>query len=102
MMSCLSVVIHDLDLSWSLISPHETDTELIVDPDTVLPGTIADERLQPISRWRTEKVQRYCGVKHLQFAFSCVSEICKPRNALPLVKGLGIFALEAKYHGDTL
>jgi hypothetical protein len=37
----LLMVVHNLDPVSVAVAPHETDTPLIVNPDTVLPGPIA-------------------------------------------------------------
>jgi len=45
----LSVIVNDLDLLWPSIGPHEADPPLVVDSDAVLPGSIAFQRLKPIT-----------------------------------------------------
>ena len=45
------MVVHDLYLRIA-VRPDEADAELVVDPDTILPGPIAFERFQPVSRER--------------------------------------------------
>jgi hypothetical protein len=48
------MVIYDLYSMCIAVRPGEADSELIVDPDTVLPGPIAFEGFQPVPRQRRE------------------------------------------------
>jgi hypothetical protein len=43
------MVVDDFDIGWSFLFPFEADSELVVDPDAVLTGTLAFERLQSIA-----------------------------------------------------
>ena len=43
------LVVDDLDVPQAVISPTKADSPLIVDPDTVLPASIAAEFLQPVT-----------------------------------------------------
>src|SRR6266853_2651744 len=61
------VVVGDLDVSWSLLGPDETHSELIVDPERVLSITILAQRLKPISRRRAQVIQVNRRVKIAQF-----------------------------------
>jgi hypothetical protein len=44
----LSVVVRDLDIVSTVVGPDEADPVLVVDPDRVLPGMIADQLLQAV------------------------------------------------------
>jgi hypothetical protein len=46
------------------ISPRETYSPLVVDPDAELAFPIAFEFLQPIRRWHPKIRKRRCRVKH--------------------------------------
>ena len=61
------MVVGDLDVSWSLLGPNETYSELIVDPDRVLSLPIPSQRLKPISRRRAQIIQVSRSVKIAQF-----------------------------------
>jgi hypothetical protein len=50
------VIVRDLDVSRPLPGPHETGAVLAVDPDRVLPGTVADQLLQSVSWWDAKVV----------------------------------------------
>ena len=45
-----SMVVRDLDVPCFAIAPSETDTPLIVDPNAVLPASVAPQRLKTIAR----------------------------------------------------
>jgi hypothetical protein len=53
------VIVNDLHLLWPSIRPHEADPPLVVDSDAVLPGAIALESFQPVSRWETKIVELF-------------------------------------------
>jgi hypothetical protein len=48
------MVIDNLDRISIAVFPNETDTPLIIDPDTVLSFSRSFQRLKPIGRWHTE------------------------------------------------
>jgi hypothetical protein len=52
------VVIGDLNLVHSIVLPDKADAVLIVDPYAVLSVPIALQSLQPVSRRRTQVVER--------------------------------------------
>jgi hypothetical protein len=45
------VIIGDFDFVGIAILPPETDPVLVIDPDTVLSGSIRSQALQPVSGW---------------------------------------------------
>src|SRR5664279_4463625 len=61
-----SMIIHDLDRVGVTVLPLETDTPAIVDPDTVLPQSVADQELEMVSRNRCEIGQRSRSVHMIQ------------------------------------
>jgi hypothetical protein len=67
-MGHLPVVVCDLDLIRTLIGPDEADPILVVDPDAVLPSTVAGERFQSIPGRNTEIVEPGNRVEILEFA----------------------------------
>lgn len=76
--------------------PAEADPPLIIDPDTVLPGSIALELLQTIARWRPEILELLRGVEHHELSehemqelggkapdpFRCVADVGPRTNRL--------------------
>jgi hypothetical protein len=55
------VVVNDLNLLGAGVGPHEADPPLVIDPDAVLPDTIALERLESVARWDPKIVEHLCG-----------------------------------------
>ena len=47
----------DLHIVGIAATPPETDAPLIIDPDTVLTGSVTFQRFQPIARRDTQKVE---------------------------------------------
>lgn len=47
--------------------PDEADAPLVVDPDAVLPGSVAPERFQLVTRRYLEFIQLSCGIQHQKF-----------------------------------
>src|SRR3990170_2751997 len=66
----LRVIVCDLDVIGVPLLPAETDSPLVVDPDTVPSLTIARELRQPIYWWDAEIFQRFGGIEHSQFPLS--------------------------------
>src|SRR4051812_16942812 len=82
------VVIGDLDLFRSFLSPNEAHPELIVDPDRVLPGPILGQSLKPVSRRRAQVVQIYCSIEIPKLSAGHLHEVgWKPFRALALIDG---------------
>ena len=51
------MVVNDLNPFWTSVAPPEADTPLIIDSDTVLPGTNAEQTLEAIARRDPEVLQ---------------------------------------------
>ena len=52
-----SMVVHDIDLKGVPVLPAKADSPLVVDPDAVLPASIAAEFLQPVAERHAKIVQ---------------------------------------------
>ena len=63
------MVIDDLDIKYVAILELETDTPLVVNPDTVLPLAITTQGFQPVARRCSQEVQRGGGIQLRQLAF---------------------------------
>ncbi len=63
-----SVIVHNLHGAGSGFGPDKADPPLVIDADAPLSSPIAFQRLQPISRWRSQKVQRLCCIQHRQLS----------------------------------
>jgi len=62
------MIVHDLHVIGVAVSPDEAQAPLVVDADTVLSGTVTAERLQLISRRRTQFRKFLRGSEDAQFA----------------------------------
>ena len=58
------MIVNDLYLLWPSVSPHEADPPLVIDPDAVLSGSVAFERLEPVS-WRQPQILQGVSGSHL-------------------------------------
>lgn len=43
------MIIHNLNFVRAIVTPHETDTPLLIDPDAVLPCAVSMQRFQAIT-----------------------------------------------------
>lgn len=57
------MIVHDLDIFSACDRPPETDTELIVYADAMLPGAVALERFEPVPGWDTEVFESACDLQ---------------------------------------
>jgi hypothetical protein len=67
-MACLPVIVDDLHFVRSIRSPDKADSELVVDPDAVLPLSISGEALKSVAGRHTKLVQGFNRVQTLQLA----------------------------------
>jgi len=51
------MVVDDFDVPSAVVSPAKADSPLVVDPDAVLPASIAAEFLQPVAERHAKIVQ---------------------------------------------
>jgi hypothetical protein len=58
------VIVDDLDVVGIAFPPPEADPPLIVDPDTVLTGSIAAKTFETVAGWHAKIVQLLGGVQH--------------------------------------
>jgi hypothetical protein len=92
------VVIDDLDIEYFAILELDPffymkwNTPSVAYPDAQLPLAISSQGFRAITRWRTKKIQRSCGVQLRQFAFgNCLDRTEAPRIA-PSNSAFGILA----------
>jgi hypothetical protein len=62
------VIVNDLNVYWSFRGPHETDSKLVIDPNTVLTRAISYKCLQSVSRRDSEILERRCPIQHRELA----------------------------------
>jgi hypothetical protein len=70
------MVIDNLDCISIAVFPNETDTLLIIDPDTVLSFSRSLQRFKPIGRWHTEIFKQPRIVQHSEFSARDNLNIC--------------------------
>jgi hypothetical protein len=64
------VIVNDFNVLSVCGLPNETDPPLIVDSNTVLPGALALESFQPVTRYAADFLQVGSGIKDAKFAAS--------------------------------
>jgi hypothetical protein len=79
-------MVHDLDALWPGLGPDETDAPLIVDPTTVLAGTIAPQCLQPIAGRRRQVAQRLGIMQLPQLALCDALKVCPDASGKAALK----------------
>jgi hypothetical protein len=62
-LNLLSVIVNDFHFRRTQSGPSEAYSELIIDPDAVLAGTITLQCLKPISWWRLQKIKGLGGIQ---------------------------------------
>ena len=93
------MVIRDLHIEGITLLPHETDSPLVVDADTVLSGSIPFQTLQPVPRWNAQIVQCVGVVQHTEFAPSNGLDASWQRSGMVSLPDLcGFLSLKAFYH----
>jgi hypothetical protein len=95
------MVVGDLDIAGRSIRPPETDPPLIIDPDTVLPDTIALQSFQAVSGRYPQVLQFDSILKESQFPSCDLEKITRDSfDALPLPDTLREPAPETFDHGS--
>jgi hypothetical protein len=89
-----SVVVHDLNILRTFRRPHEAHAELVVNANTVLTGTVALQRFQPIARRHAQVVKFPGPVQHRQLAHGHRLDVYKPLDTIAAEQRLRIGALE--------
>jgi hypothetical protein len=62
------VIVNDFNILSVRGLPYEADPPLIIDPNTVLPGAITLERLQPVPRYAPDFLQAGGSVENAKLA----------------------------------
>ncbi|QNM63704.1 hypothetical protein XHV734_5031 [Xanthomonas hortorum pv. vitians] len=97
------MVIDDVDLGDIALHPSEADAPLVVDPDAVLPASLALQRFQPVGRWNTQIVEVRGSVEHAQLAARDRLDVGRqPAGALTQPDLFGFLVDKAPYHVLTI
>src|SRR2546427_8750331 len=94
----LSVIIHNLHVRRTFLSPSEANAELVVYANAVLTLTFALQRLQVIARWRAQKIQSMSCIKLRQLPNRDVCNARKPLTPSGFKQCLRISTTEAIDH----
>src|SRR5260370_3624533 len=92
-----SVIIRNLHLVSVSAAPHETDTPLVVDADTVLPRTVTFQWMKSVTRRNFQIHQTFGRVQHQELASRRLSNVHELTNILIAEKPFGVGALEGLY-----
>jgi len=86
------VIVNDLNVAGTFSRPYETDTKLVIDPNTLLACTIAYKCLQSVS-WRdSEIVKCGCSIEHRKLAYCNGLNVGEAFNPLALEETLCVSA----------
>ena len=91
----LLMIVDDFRVIGVAIVPAETNPPLIIDPDAVLSQPVSAQRLQPVPRWHSRRIEIRSRVNHPELAhghaFSITGQLS---HALPLEYLLSVLAPE--------
>lgn len=96
------MIVDDLDAFRRTISPRETDSPLVVDPNTVLPLSVTGQQFEPVSRHRCHVLQHSRVVQHSQFAPCHVLNIAESPTSLAFKELLSLLAAEGSDHMESI
>jgi hypothetical protein len=65
------MVVHNLYMMRSVFSPNEAYSELVINTDAVLTGSITFQCLESISRRNEQITQSFSAVQHCQLPHGC-------------------------------
>lgn len=88
------MVVHDLNILRAFRRPHEAHAELVVDANTVLTGTVALQRFQPIARRHAQVIKFPGPVQHGKLANGPRFDAHKPLDTIAAEQRLRIGALK--------
>ena len=95
------MIIDDLDAFRSGICPNEADTPLIIDPNAVLPETVALKRLRTVSGRRHQVPKFNCGSDHSKLPLRGRFDVPPARHPFAFEQGFGIGAPERSDRHDS-
>lgn len=88
------MIVHNFDVVYVVLSPKETDSPLIIDPNAVLALTIATESLKTISRRNSEIGKLFRSVEVKQFSPCDTLKDLEPEYALVFKQSPGFSTAE--------
>src|ERR1700689_751826 len=94
----LSVIIRNLQVVSVSVTPHKTNTPLVVDAYAVLPGTLTFQLMKSVTRRHSQIRQTFGRVQHQEFSSRWLSNVHELTNILIVEKPRRVGALEGLYH----
>lgn len=74
------MVIHNLHIMGVVVTPCETDTPLVINPDAVLAGAVVPERFKAVARWRAQILKLSRAVQNIKLSggkpLDCLRQFC--------------------------
>jgi hypothetical protein len=92
------VIIHDFYLVRVALAPNETNTPLIVDPNTMLACPVSAQAFQPIARRRSQIAEPRGEMQLVQLSPCDALNRLKPPHRFSLEEAFGIRAAEGANH----
>jgi hypothetical protein len=84
------MVVNDLNILGVVTGPAKADSPLIVDPDAVLPASVAPQGLQSIAGRDSQVVEAAGDLELAQFAASHDCDALKAPDAFSTREGFGV------------
>ena len=92
------VIVHDLNVEHVPVTPHKTQSPLVVDPNAVLTLPVTPQCFQTVSGW-CRKISQLSGAVELsELAAGYLLDCSKAPTPLPPVQSFGVRATERPDH----
>jgi len=75
------VIVSNLYFAWTSFTPNKADSVLLIDSNAVLPFSISDKRLKPVTRWNFQLFERLHGIELIKLPRGDWPKL--PRTGLP-------------------
>jgi len=98
----LLVVVHDFDIVSIPVTPTETYTSSVIDPNAIFSRPIPAQRFQTVPRWSAKCIEIRCGINHPQLAHGYSLNITRKFSRVLLSKQLLRFAAPKGFYHDTI
>jgi hypothetical protein len=84
------VVVNDFNVFGSMTGPAKADSPLVIDPDAVLPLSVAPQALQSIAGRHTQVIEAGGDLELPQLATGHDGDALEAPDALSLCEGFGV------------
>ncbi len=96
------MIVYDLDIFCACNRPPEAYPKLLIHADAILPGTVALERFEPVSRWDTEVFKPSRDLQLSKLAPRNCLDIHESWHTLTVCEGLRVSTSERYDHNKIL